>query len=132
MNQKKDEKYIIWIIVLVLAVLACAAGWSISSSDKSYLESAIKERDGTIEKVINDANSKYDDLLNKSVSNEKSVNDECKWLENNISDEVGSHCYDAITYTFPNGDYKQSPFNNGYRDNYKYPYPRIGNDPNTE
>ncbi|OGL22154.1 hypothetical protein A2707_02325 [Candidatus Saccharibacteria bacterium RIFCSPHIGHO2_01_FULL_45_15] len=67
----------------------------------------------TVEEVINklveDSNSKYNEVLSKVNNMVSALDDQCDWVASNIDDEIGDHCYDT-TSEFKSGDYQESPF----------------------
>jgi len=62
-----------------------------------------------IQQMVDDANSKYNDYLEKAQSMSDTMDDECTWLYDNISSDVADHCNDT-THDFRFSNFSSDPF----------------------
>lgn len=62
-----------------------------------------------LERMVDDANSKYNALLEKAQSMSDTMDEQCTWLYDNISADVADHC-DDTTHDFRFSDFSSDPF----------------------
>lgn len=77
--------------------------WDIS--ELSYSET--NELNETLDDIARQANEAYDNLLKIAEETEDAMNQQCSWLEDNISYNVGEGCFSSINGL---GDFSYSPF----------------------
>lgn len=64
-------------------------------TSNSGSEGAANQRDKVISSAISDINNDLTELASSSRSMVQAIKEQCLWLTDNISDEVGDYCIDA-------------------------------------
>lgn len=110
-----------WLTFAVIGFVFCLFGWIFTGNSLSVANKAVDERDHTIQTVVDDANQKYNALLNdvsqttdNMVSNFSSVCDEL-W-----SGSVQDDCYDNAQNEFNANDHPSNPIDVSNYNNFQY------------